>query len=186
MGACSSCKRSKTRVPLKTIRVVQMDGSLEDYQDPATVDQVIINFPKHFLCTPIQILQDGLIPLKHDHQLKTGQIYFMLPNSTLKFNASPMDLVSLTKKLTKIAKTSRCLPKLVPTSPLASPLWDPKARSPNRGLALRCVGDGMEKMAVSVPKSPPWKPNLTMIRERSVDQRGESLGDEHFGDFDHV
>lgn len=168
---------------MKTIRVVHMDGSLEDYQDPATVDQVIINFPKHFLCTPIQILQDGLIPLKLDHQLKAGQIYFMLPNSTLKFNASPTDLISLTRKLTNIAKTGQCLAKLVPTSPLASPLWDLKARSPNRVLDDRrsCVGDGMEKMAGSVHKSPPWKPNLTMIRERSANQR-----DEPFGDFDHV
>lgn len=183
MGGCFSSKISKMEVTLKTIRVVHMDGLLEDYEEPATVDQVINNFPKHFVCTPIQILQNGLIPLKPDYQLKTGQIYFLLPNYTLKFDASPMDLTSLTRKLTNIAKTGRCLVKSVPTSPSASPLWDPKVKSPNRFLECRMCGvGGVENMGNTV-KLPQWKPNLATIREKSFNRRNESIGDGHFGSF---
>ncbi|MFS7934830.1 hypothetical protein Hanom_Chr05g00396271 [Helianthus anomalus] len=180
MGACFS---SKMEVTSKAIRVVHLDGSLEHYDDPATVDQVINNFPKHFLCTPIQILQDGLVPLKLDHQLEAGQIYFMLPNSTLKFNASPMDLTSLTRKLTNIAKNGRCAcpAKLVSVSPSASPSWDPKASSPNRFLDQR-FGGGVKDVG-NTRKSPQWKPNLATISERSLNQRNVCLGDEHFGNF---
>ncbi|MFS7934878.1 hypothetical protein Hanom_Chr05g00396801 [Helianthus anomalus] len=74
MGARFSCKSSETDVttrstPRKT-RVVHLDGSLVDYQDPTTVDQVLRNFPNHFLCTPVQIIQAGLVPLRLDHQLR--------------------------------------------------------------------------------------------------------------------
>ncbi|KAL4571198.1 hypothetical protein LXL04_017951 [Taraxacum kok-saghyz] len=169
MGCFISCKRSKKEINLqKTIRVVHMDGLLEEYEDPATVEQVITNFPKHFLCTPIQILQDGLVPLKLNHQLENGQIYFMLPNSTLNFNASPMDLTSLTRKLTSIAKTSRCVvaTKSIPSSPSASPSWASESNSPNRFLDRRYGGSGtQEEMLLLSPKSPQWKPILDPITE---------------------
>ncbi|KAL8191551.1 hypothetical protein R6Q57_028282 [Mikania cordata] len=161
MGACFS---SKTELTSKAIRVVRLDGSLEDYDGPATVNQVINNFPKHFLCNPIQILQDGLVPLRLE-QLKMGQIYFMLPVYTLKFNASPMDLTSLTRKLTNIAKTGRCPAKPSdPINPSASPLRGPKDRSLNR-FDRRC-GGRVENMG-NTGETPRWKPILAPIGETS-------------------
>ncbi|PWA76442.1 hypothetical protein CTI12_AA234310 [Artemisia annua] len=180
MGACFSSKISEMDKLKTIIRVVHLDGSLVDYEAPATVDQVINNFPKHFLCTPLQVLQNGLVPLKLNHQLKTGQIYFLLPNHTLKFNASPMDLTSLTRKLTNIAKTGRCLAKSVPTSTSTSPQWDPKSRHTNRFLDRQC---GHVDNFGNAHKSPQWKPILATIRERSFNQRKESLGDDGFGSF---
>lgn len=162
MGARFSCKstESDATLPMR-IRVVHLDGSLEDYEEPATVDQVVSNFPKHFLCTPIEIIQSGLVPLSLDYPLRLGQIYFMLPNSTLRFNASPVDLASLTKRLMNIAKTGRYSVKSVPTSPSASPLCSPQPRSPSRSFGRRCdeVGEG------SMIKSLRWKPILTAITE---------------------
>nr|XP_043622547.1 uncharacterized protein LOC122594139 [Erigeron canadensis] len=164
MGACLSSKKSKKEVKINTIRVVHMNGLLEDYEDPATVDQVISNFPTHFLCTPMEIFEKGLIPLKLDHQLQTGQIYFVLPNSTLRFNTSPDDLTCLTRKLTNIAKTGKCPAKLTPRCPyVASPLCSPQATSINKCLDRR-VGDNEEGMLNS-PKSPQWKPILDTITE---------------------
>ncbi|KAK9055280.1 hypothetical protein SSX86_026362 [Deinandra increscens subsp. villosa] len=163
MGARFSCKSSETVVLMPTkIRVVHLDGSLEDYEDPATVDQVVSNFPKHYLCAPIDIIQSGLVPLKLDHQLKPGQIYFMLPNSTLKFNVSPGDLASLTKKLMTIAKTGRCIARSVPASPSASPLCSRQPTSPSHSFERR-FGDiiGEESMIKSVR----WKPDLGAITE---------------------
>ncbi|GJS93619.1 hypothetical protein Tco_0800587 [Tanacetum coccineum] len=165
MGACSSCKRSKPEVAFTTIRIVHLDGYLENYEDPATVDQVINNFPKHFLCTPLQVLQNGLVPLSHDHQLKTGQIYFILPNSTLRFNDSPQDLTSLTRKLTKIAKTGQCPFKTTKRSPSsASSLPTPQATSPRPCLDSR-FGNNGEDIMLNSPKSPQWIPVLDTIIE---------------------
>ncbi|KAD3068160.1 hypothetical protein E3N88_36040 [Mikania micrantha] len=163
MGARFSCKSSETTGVLMPtrIRVVHLDGSLEDYEDPATVDQVISNFPKHFLCAPIEIIRSGLVPLNLNQQLRSGQIYFMLPNSTLKFNSSPMDLSSLTKKLMTIAKTGRCSAKSAPTSPSASPLNSRRPTSPNHSFDRRCGDTGEESMIKSVR----WKPNLGVITE---------------------
>ncbi|XP_071694400.1 uncharacterized protein [Rutidosis leptorrhynchoides] len=164
MGACFSSKQSKPKVTSKTIRVVHMDGTLEDYEDLTTVDQVINNFPMHFLCTPIQILQNGLLPLKPDHQLKTGKIYFVFPNSTLRFNATPDDLTSLTKKLTNIAKTGKCLAKSVPISPSASALCSPQATTKNHFFD-RKLSDYEEARLLNSPKLPLWKPILDTIME---------------------
>nr|GEZ17269.1 hypothetical protein [Tanacetum cinerariifolium]GEZ28944.1 hypothetical protein [Tanacetum cinerariifolium] len=164
MGACSSCKRSKTEAAFTTIRIVHLDGYLENYEDQATVDQVINNFPKHFLCTPLQVLQNGLVPLNHDHQLKTGQIYFILPNSTLRFNDSPQDLTSLTRKLTKIAKTGQCPFKTTKRSPSASSLPTPQATSPRPCLDSR-LGNNGEDIMLNSPISPQWIPVLDTIIE---------------------
>ncbi|KAK1420874.1 hypothetical protein QVD17_22802 [Tagetes erecta] len=161
MGACFSSKMEDTS---KVIRVVHLDGSFEHYDEPAIVNQVINNYPKHFLCSPIQILQHGLVPLMLDQQLKTGQIYFMLPNSTLKFNASPMELTSLTRKLTNIAKTGRCPAKSVPLSHSAKTVWDQRVTSSNKFLGQRC-GAGVVECVGNTHNSTPWKPVLATIRE---------------------
>ncbi|KAL8236821.1 hypothetical protein R6Q59_017902 [Mikania micrantha] len=163
MGACYSSKRSKTVVAPKTIRVVHLDGSLQDYENPATVDQVISNFPMHYLCAPVEIYQSGLVPLQLNHQLKIGQIYFILPNSTLRFNTTPDDLTILTRKLMNIAKTGRSCPaKLAPRSPSASPLCSPQGQS--KFLDRRC-GDNGEVGMLCSPKSPQWKPVMDTIIE---------------------
>ncbi|KAK9055279.1 hypothetical protein SSX86_026361 [Deinandra increscens subsp. villosa] len=165
MGACFSSKRSKPEVAPNTIRVVHLDGSLQDFENPATVDQVVTNFPMHYLCTPVEILQGGLVPLQLNHQLKTGQIYFILPNSTLKFNACPDDLTSLTRKLMNIAKTSRsCPPKSVSRCPAASPLCGPQGTSESK-IVNRRYGEFGEVGMLNSPKSPQWKPLMDTIIE---------------------
>ncbi|KAI3754729.1 hypothetical protein L1987_54518 [Smallanthus sonchifolius] len=118
MGLC--CYRERpTRPILRTIRVVHFDGYIEDYESPASVNQVITIFPKHFMTTPIRLMQVGLVPLKLDTLLEPGKIYFLLPCSFIRFNESSSDLVCLTKKLTDIAKTRLLKPK--PTL-LANPI----------------------------------------------------------------
>lgn len=164
MGAHFSCKSYETDfITLNKILVVHVDGSLENYEDPTTVDQVTSNFPKHFLCTAVEVLQSGLVPLRLNHQLILGQIYFMLPNySTLQFNLSPVELVSLTRKLLNIAKTGQCSTKLVATTPPADSICNPQATRPVKLLDRRC-GDilGEESMI----KSHGWKPILAAITE---------------------
>nr|POE75266.1 hypothetical protein CFP56_14301 [Quercus suber] len=120
MGACFSCRSSQ---PFKSIRVVHFNGYVEDFEHPVSVNEVTAKSPKHFVCTPAQLLSNGSKPLKPDTQLELGKIYFLLPFSTLQADVSPMDLASIVRKLTTVAKTS--------------PLWSQQhgsnpATSPNR------------------------------------------------------
>ncbi|KAJ0800448.1 hypothetical protein HanPI659440_Chr03g0103151 [Helianthus annuus] len=113
MGVCCFQERSTrpTRPTLRIIRVVHFDGYIEDYESPATVNQVITIYPKHFLTTPIRLMQIGLVPLKLDTLLEGGKIYFLLPCSFIRLNESSSDLTCLTKKLNNIAKTSQLKPR---------------------------------------------------------------------------
>lgn len=118
MGVCCFQERSREEPSLsRTIRVVHIDGLIEDFESPTTVNEIIGYFTRHFLTTPIQILQVGLIPLKNDTRLEPGRIYFLLPYAITRFNESSVDLLPLTKKLIKIAKTRKSIAKPAPRLP---------------------------------------------------------------------
>ncbi|KVI01433.1 uncharacterized protein LOC112500941 [Cynara cardunculus var. scolymus] len=159
MGACCSC-RTSTKRTLKTIRVVHLDGVLEVYESPTTVNQVISNLPKHFMSTPVQLIQNVLVPLKLDTQLEPGRIYFVLPFSILRFNEAPGDLINLAKKLTNVAKTHRPRPKPKP--------------APSTQISLGCSNGEKNNMRNST-KSLSWKPILATIREISFNRRESDL-----------
>lgn len=160
MGACFSCRSSQ---PFKSIRVVHFNGYVEDFEHPVSVNEVTAKSPKHFVCTPAQLLSNGSKPLKPDTQLELGKIYFLLPFSTLQADVSPMDLASIVRKLTTVAKTS--------------PLWSQQhgsnpATSPNRFMETEkpVVAYGAPRSA----RARSWRPILDTIRERSFNRRSES------------
>lgn len=165
MGACCSCRTSNERI-LKTIRVVHLDGFLEVYESPTTVNQVISNLPKHFMSTPIQLIQNVLVPLKLDTQLEPGKVYFVLPFSILRFNEAPGDLINLAKKLTNIAKTHQPKPK--PTT-----LAGPQVKGSTQ-ISLGCSKGEKNNMTNST-KLLSWKPILATIREISFNRRESDL-----------
>ncbi|KAI3701732.1 hypothetical protein L6452_27027 [Arctium lappa] len=165
MGSCCSCRTSTERTP-KTIRVVHLDGFLEVYESPTTVNQVISDLPKHFMSTPIQLIQNVLVPLKLDTQLEPGKVYFVLPFSILRFNEAPGDLIALAKKLTNIAKTHRSKPK---SAPLASPQVKGSTQ-----ISLGCSNSEKNTMGNST-KLLSWKPILATIREISFNRRESDL-----------
>lgn len=117
MGVFCFQERSREEPSSRTIRVVHIDGLIEDFESPTTVNEIIGYFTRHFLTTPIQILQVGLVPLKNDARLEPGRIYFLLPYAITRFNESSVDLLPLTKKLIKIAKTRRSIAKPAPRLP---------------------------------------------------------------------
>ena len=180
MGSCLSCGSSST---FKNVRVVHLNGYVESFEEPISVSQVIGTPPKHFVCTSAQLLSPSASkPLKADTQLQPGLVYFLLPYSILQADVSPLDLASLAKKLTSIAKTSRCgdniknLRKACPFSSSHDELgsvWNSPSRSPGRF----AVADQQGAMGFGV-RSPcrvrPWKPILDTIREKSFNRRSES------------
>ncbi|KAK9268510.1 hypothetical protein L1049_000263 [Liquidambar formosana] len=100
MGCRFSCCRASSPA-LKSIRVVHMNGYVEDFEHPVSVSQVTGKPAKHFVCTRAQLLSPSSKPLKPDSQLQLGHIYFLLPFSLLESSdASPMDLATAATRLT--------------------------------------------------------------------------------------
>ena len=174
MGACFSCKPSQTSFS-NSVRVVHLNGLVEVFEYNVSVSEVIGKLTKHFVCTPAQLLSTGSRPLKPETLLEPGQIYLLLPFSALLADVSPLDLVSLVKKLTAIAKSGRCEAyKSSGASPSlrqngSSPGWGSPSRSPNR-FAEPEMGFVMQRSC----RARSWKPKLDPIRERSFNRRSES------------
>ncbi|XP_041018058.1 uncharacterized protein LOC121260297 [Juglans microcarpa x Juglans regia] len=182
MGACFSCRSSSA--VFKSIRVVHFNGFVEDFENPVSVCQVTGKPPKHFVCTPAQLLSTATATasasnlLKPDTQLEPGKLYFLLPYSTLQAEISPLDLASIAKRLTRVAKTNRSQAKSSRASPSispysSSPVLNSPSRSPNRfgEPEASMVALGATKRS---SRARPWKPILDPIRERSFNRRSES------------
>lgn len=178
MGAWFSC-RSSPPVEIESIRVVHLNGYVEDFDQPVSVSQVTGNPPKHFVCTPAQLLSstNGSKPLKPETQLEPGKIYFVLPYTAFQAEVSPLDLASMVKRLNTVAKNSRYEAKSPRASPLlnqygSSPVGNSPARSPNR-FAEPEASTGAHG-AKSSSRARSWRPLLDTITERSFNRRSES------------
>ncbi|KAI3447320.1 hypothetical protein Pfo_003985 [Paulownia fortunei] len=183
MGCSFSCKRSSKSSKSKTIRIVHLNGFIEEIEYPVTVAEVTGKPPKHFLFTHAQLLAAGSTPLKLDTLLEPGRPYFLLPYSLFDSNVSPVDLAPIARKLASMAQNSRSKSKSgkqnLPSGVTGnSPVWSSPARSPNRHFPdltgtqtdSNQVLYGMQKSS----KSRSWKPILATIRERSINRRSES------------
>ncbi|KAH7572544.1 hypothetical protein JRO89_XS04G0272900 [Xanthoceras sorbifolium] len=96
MGCC--CSRSSSESTINnSIRVVHLNGYVEDFMFPVQVSQVTGRSQKHFLCTAAQLLVIGSKPMKPNAILEPGNIYFLIPSSALQADVSPLDLASLVK-----------------------------------------------------------------------------------------
>ncbi|KAG4990637.1 hypothetical protein AAZX31_09G056500 [Glycine max] len=180
MGGCFSSKPSFT---INNVRLVHLSGYVEDFENPISVSQVTGTPPKHFVCTSVQLLSSCSKPLNGDTQLQPGNVYFMLPYSILQADVSPVDLASLAKRLTAIAKTrSRRLEGKKSSSlkdgSFSSNVWSSPSRSPGRlGGVVEQIG--MPYGGPSPCRVRPWKPILDTIREKSFNRRSESDLQEH-------
>ncbi|GKV00333.1 hypothetical protein SLEP1_g13040 [Rubroshorea leprosula] len=165
MGCGISCQ-SSPKFNNHIIRVVHLNGDVEAFEHPLTVNQVTGNgdTEKEFLCTPAQLLSNYSKPLQPDTMLKPGHVYFLLPFSILQADVSPLDLASIAKKLT--AKAS-CKMTRSPSS-TTSPLLGHYEHEPvcNGNSPLSCPN--MSTRARS------WKPVLDTIREKSFSRSSES------------
>ncbi|MCE2055126.1 hypothetical protein HAX54_042018 [Datura stramonium] len=98
------CFSSKSSDILKTIRVVHLNGNVEDFDHCISVHEVMGKSQKHFVFTHAQLLSPASKPLKPDTMLEQGHIYYLLPRSLFQSSVSPMDLVPVARKLSCIAK----------------------------------------------------------------------------------
>ncbi|PPR84169.1 hypothetical protein GOBAR_AA36538 [Gossypium barbadense] len=161
MGCSLSCRSSSCGVK-NMIRVVHLNGLVQDFDHPVSVSEVTGTDrpPKQFLCTPAQLLSDcSQLGLQPDTILQAGHIYFLLPYTTLQSDVSHVSLASIARKLTAKAKSTKPNSS---TQPASISLWP----SPDSGL----VSSGAQRLS----RMRPWKPVLDTIREKSFNRRSES------------
>lgn len=112
LGSSSSSRTrrsSSTNNSIKygnVVRVVHLNGWMEEFEDPVTVKQVTGNQPKHFLFPQAQLLSLDSKPMDSAAQLELGNIYFLLPHTIFQAEMSPMDLATIYKRLTCAAQKS--------------------------------------------------------------------------------
>ncbi|KAI3443424.1 hypothetical protein Pfo_000089 [Paulownia fortunei] len=188
MGSSFSCKRlssTSESLKLKNIRIVHLNGYIEQLDHPVTVAEVTGRPPEHFLFTQAQLLSNCSKPLKLDALLEPGRVYFLLPYSLFNSNVSPMDLAPIARKLASMAQNGRSKSKsgkqnLSRSVGGNSPVWSSPATSPNRLLSDQSsIGVKMENGEVFLgmqksSKSRSWKPILATIQEKSFNPRSES------------
>jgi PADRE domain len=86
------------------VRVVHMNGFVEDYEGPVTAGRVIGKSDRYMLCSSSNILYSGKHAFKPGDPLEPGRIYFLLPITILQSEASPVDFACLLNRLTSLAK----------------------------------------------------------------------------------
>ncbi|XP_008801449.2 uncharacterized protein LOC103715555 [Phoenix dactylifera] len=141
------------------VRVIHINGYVEDFAGTVTAGQVTGKPPKHVLCTSAHLLSIGSQPIRPDDPLEPGLLYFLLPHSVFQSDSSLVDLASLMTRLTAIARRGGPAPAgcLQPVSgsgklgPGNNGPWRPRART--------------------------WKPKLDPIEERCL---GRSIGRESY------
>ncbi|KAL0426667.1 UNVERIFIED_CONTAM: hypothetical protein Slati_2841500 [Sesamum latifolium] len=162
-----SSKQSKTKTNI--IRVVHLNGYIEERSHPVTVAQVTGKPPQHFLFTQAQLLAAASTPMKPDVVLEPGRVYFLLPTLFVS-NVSPLDLAPVARKLASMAQNSLSKSKSGKAAANAnSPVCSSPVVSPNRLVpdqsSIVMDKDQVLSGVQSSSKSRSWKPLLATIRE---------------------
>ncbi|KAF5183629.1 hypothetical protein FRX31_026787 [Thalictrum thalictroides] len=165
MGICFSRGSAASTSSLNCVRIVHLNGYIEDFEGPITVKQVTVDLPKHFLCTAAHLVYASK-PIGPEVQLQTGCIYFLLPYSILRSDTSPANMVALATKLTAIGKSNQSFAKTNHEGVLnlSASKGNPILVSSNCEYSLR--PDKVERSS-TVTK---WKPILDAITEKSMDR----------------
>ncbi|KAH0783631.1 hypothetical protein KY290_003229 [Solanum tuberosum] len=106
MGICTSSplmakqNGSIMNMPVtKVAMVIQMNGKLQEFRQPITAGEILIQNPDFFLCSSEAMNVNSLVPqLAKDEILQLGQLYFLLPVSKLQTPLSLQDMCVLAVK----------------------------------------------------------------------------------------
>lgn len=102
MGCVFSCR---SRAAFEGVRLVHINGYVEDFPGPVTVGEVTGKAPKLMCFTPAQLVSFSVRPLPDDERLLPGRLYFLLPPTILQSDTSPVDLAALATRLSALARS---------------------------------------------------------------------------------
>ncbi|KAL3530946.1 hypothetical protein ACH5RR_010268 [Cinchona calisaya] len=102
---------------LDLIRIVHLNGYVEELTGPVTAGEVLKNNPNHVLSKPSsQGMVRRILILSPESELKRGSIYFLIPSSSLpekkKIPNLPKKSSKKSKKSSTDADADRCDPKV--------------------------------------------------------------------------
>ncbi|KAL3850555.1 hypothetical protein ACJIZ3_012437 [Penstemon smallii] len=131
---------------LDLIRIVHLNGNVEELTGRVTAGEVLKDNPNHVLTKPCgsQGMARRILILSPDSELKRGSIYFLIPSSSI-----PADK---NKKIQK--RKINSLKKKCDYTPEITPEITPEKKSANRHRRDRCKSTGGL-----------WKPHLESITE---------------------
>ncbi|KAL4367673.1 hypothetical protein GQ457_05G006760 [Hibiscus cannabinus] len=106
MGACvSSASSSKSDTTVggrggsSAVRVVHMDGRVQEFRQSVQANDIVSKNPGHFLCSSESMSIGTCVPhVPGDEELQPGQVYFLFPLSQSDKPLSLPDLCSLAIK----------------------------------------------------------------------------------------
>lgn len=104
MGSMASRSRRTEVVSPEAIRVVHLNGQLDEFLAPVSVKRALQNDPRHFICCSRDLTAVHFRPLQPDEDLRLGELYFLLPLSVLESDLSVKNLVALGARLYAAAR----------------------------------------------------------------------------------
>jgi hypothetical protein len=168
MGSKASCSRRTDAVSPDAIRVVHLNGQLDEFPAQVSVKRVLQNLPRHFICCSRDLFAVKCRPLQPDEDLRLGELYFLLPLSILESDLSAENLVALAARLYAAAR------KEVSRAAQRRRSADSACDLPGEGRSsmyeelLRSCEDPEVKIAFRehlISKSRSWRPRLHTIEE---------------------
>uniref|UniRef100_A0A0C9RSY5 TSA: Wollemia nobilis Ref_Wollemi_Transcript_14350_1029 transcribed RNA sequence n=1 Tax=Wollemia nobilis TaxID=56998 RepID=A0A0C9RSY5_9CONI len=170
MGQKASCNKSIEVCP-QGIRIVHLNGQVDDVQAPVKVKQVLQQHPRHFLCNSRDL--HGIASkrlMSGEDEVRMGEIYFLLPLSILDSEMSPKNSAALAARLLAAAKREDSKPaqgRAGDSNPF-------RGISSNRTMyekVMECCDNQELQLAYKehlMAKSRSWKPQLLTIQEAGL------------------
>ncbi|XP_042043016.1 uncharacterized protein LOC121788400 [Salvia splendens] len=86
-----------------SVKVVDLEGRLEEFRQAVTAEEVLSRHPDCYLCSADNMVVNSQAPqLAKDHALQPGQIYFLMPLSR---SLTPLSLEDLCDLAIKTSRT---------------------------------------------------------------------------------
>lgn len=168
MGSLASCSRRTDVISPDAIRVVHLNGQLDEFLAPVSVKRLLQSYPRHFICCARDLANVSCRPLQPEEDLRLGELYFFLPLSVIESDLSADNLLALAARLYAAAR------KEVSRAAQRRRSADSTCDLPAEGFSsmneklLRSCDDPELKMAFKehlISKSRSWRPRLHTIQE---------------------
>ncbi|KAF7848836.1 hypothetical protein BT93_L1528 [Corymbia citriodora subsp. variegata] len=94
--------------PPSTLKLIHMDGRLEEFPQTMKASHLLSQNPNCFLCSSDSMFIDSIVPQIHeDEDLHLGQLYFLLPLSMTRAHSLSESSVYLPSRLTLCSRAAQ-------------------------------------------------------------------------------
>ncbi|CAN7127969.1 unnamed protein product [Brassica rapa subsp. narinosa] len=95
MGACVSRESMRG----DSAKLILLDGTLQEFSTPVKVWQILQKYPSSFVCNSDEMdFDDAVSAVSGDEELRSGQLYFVLPLTWLNHPLRAEEMAALAVK----------------------------------------------------------------------------------------